>query len=185
MESGCPVPTEWEESVSEVLIGTSDIAKRINELAAILSMGYTKLNPILIVVLKGSFIFASDLSRALPFPHELEFIRASSYQGTNTTGNVRIQGLEKAKLKDRHLIVIEDIVDTGLTLRCIYRNLKDAGAASIKCCTLLEKETTRRQEFVPEVDFVAFRIPDKFVVGYGLDFDQRLRHLSFVGVYRQ
>lgn len=185
METGCTVPSQWQDDVSEVLIGSLDIAKRIKELAALLKADYETRNPILMVVLKGSVMFASDLSRALPFAHELDFIRAKSYEGVSTTGMVDIEGLNVNKLKDRHVIVIEDIIDTGLTLSYLYESLKSAGAVSIKCCALLEKETTRRHPNAPTADYMAFRIPDKFVIGYGLDYDQRFRHLPFVGVFRQ
>lgn len=171
--------------MSEMLITPSEITARLSTLAAQLSASYASLNPVLVVVLKGSFMFAADLSRALSVPHSLEFIRASSYQGTQTMGQVTVHGLENVKLAGKHVLVIEDIVDTGLTLRRLYDVLQDRGAVSVKCCAFLEKETTRRRANVPNVDFVAFRIPDKFVVGYGLDVDQRFRHLPFVGVYKQ
>lgn len=179
------MPPQWNDVVSEVLIGSTDISRRVKELAISLADHYRVLNPILMVVLKGSFMFASDLSRAIPFPHELEFIRAKSYEGTDTTGKVQIQGLEQVCLTGRHVIIIEDIVDTGLTLSHIYKLLQGEGTASIKCCTLLEKETNRRYPEIPKIDYIAFHIPDKFVVGYGLDFNQRLRHLPFVGVFQQ
>ncbi|PXF47374.1 Hypoxanthine phosphoribosyltransferase [Gracilariopsis chorda] len=185
METGGEVPAEWENSVSEVLIGSADISRRVTELGHAISAKYEGLNPLLIVVLKGSYMFASDLSRAMKTPHELEFIRAKSYNGTESCGRVRIDGLENTKLKGRHLIIIEDIVDTGLTLSRLYEHFADAGAASIKTCSFLEKETVRRKSNVPNVDFVAFHIPDKFVIGYGLDYDQQYRHLPFVGVYKQ
>ncbi|KAI0559426.1 Phosphoribosyl transferase [Gracilaria domingensis] len=185
MESGGPVPPEWVGSVSEVLIGSADIAKRVSQLGKTISSKYEGLNPLFVVVLKGSYMFASDLSRSMNIPHELEFIRASSYDGTESSGKVRINGLQNTKLYGRHVIVIEDIVDTGLTLSRLYAHFEGAGAATIKTCSFLEKETVRRKADVPTVDFVAFHIPDKFVIGYGLDYEQQYRHLPFVGVYKQ
>lgn len=185
METGGPVPPQWQDIMSDVLVGSTHISARNAELAATLASDYAGLNPVLIVVLKGAFMFATDLSRALSIPHELEFIRASSYSGTGSTGTVVIHGLEHAKLAGRHVLVVEDIVDTGLTLSHIYARLKDAGAKSVKCIALLEKDTALRLKEVPSVDYIAFRIPDKFVVGYGLDFDQRWRHIPFVGVYKK
>lgn len=185
MESGAPVPAQWDTVVSEVLIGTRPLSERIAQLGAEISADYDGLNPLLIVVLKGSYMFASDLSRGISIEHELEFIRARSYVGTESSGRVTIQGLDDVSLKGRHLIVIEDIVDTGLTLTNLYKSFEGAGATSIKTCSLLEKETTRRSSSVPRIDYVAFKIPDKFVIGYGLDVDQRFRHLPFVGVFRQ
>lgn len=185
MQSGDSVPAEWSSVVSEVLIGSAALSARISELGAEIASDYSGKNPLLIVVLKGSYMFAADLSRNIPTPHELEFIRARSYVGTASSGRVVVQGLEDVTLKTRHIIVIEDIVDTGLTLTELYRSFEGAGAASMKTCSLLEKETVRRKETVPTIDYVAFKIPDKFVVGYGLDLDQRFRHLPFVGVYKQ
>lgn len=93
--------------------------------------------------------------------------------------------MERVDLDGKHVLIIEDIVDTGLTLQGLYQRFQQEGAKSVKCCSLLEKDTKRRKKNVPKVDYVAFTIPDKFVVGYGLDFDERFRHLPFVGVYRQ
>lgn len=184
METGGLVPNVWDDAVSEVLIGTADISKRVSQLGDDLSAKYEGLNPLLIVVLKGSYMFASDLSRSMIITHELEFIRARSYNGTESSGRVRISGLENTSLAGRHVIIIEDIVDTGLTLCRLYEHFEGAGAATIRTCSFLEKETVRRKPNVPKIDFIAFRIPDKFVIGYGLDFDQRYRHLPFIGVYK-
>lgn len=185
MQTGDPVPEQWVKSISEILFGRNDIYERITTLGQEMVTEYAMLNPVLIVVLKGSFMFAADLSRALPFPHEVEFIRARSYSGTESTGTVNIQGLEQVDLAGRHVIIIEDIVDTGRTLIELYKAFQGMGAKSVKTCSFLEKETTRRQEDVPKVDYIAFKIPDKFVIGYGLDLNQQFRHLPFVGVFKQ
>lgn len=185
MEGGDEVPAEWVNDVSEVVIGPSTIGKRVLELGQEISKEYRDMNPILMVVLKGSFMFASDLSRSLSIGHTVEFIRAKSYCGTESTGQVKVEGLESVDLKGRHVLIIEDIVDTGLTLKRLYESFEGAGSASVKCCSFLEKETVRRKEGVPDIDYTAFRIADKFVVGYGLDYNQKYRHLPFVGVYKQ
>lgn len=184
MERTDAVPAAWQPDIVEVLLGANDISRRVTELGALISKEYSGLTPILLVVLKGSFMFASDLSRAISEPHELEFIRAKSYQGTCSTGQVQIQGLEAVSMRGRHVIVIEDIVDSGLTLKSLYQSLEGLGAASIKTCSFLEKETARRKEHVPKIDYIAFIIPDKFVVGYGLDVNQKYRQLPFLGVYK-
>lgn len=184
MNAGDVIPEKWRNDISEILIGSTQLSKRVSHLAQLISTDYESQNPILLVVLKGSFHFASDLSRAITVPHELEFIRAKSYQGVTTSGNVHIQHIDETKFFGRHVIVIEDIVETGLTLTQIYRSLKDAHAASIKCCSLLEKVTSNRIEGSPTVDYIAFHIPDKFVVGYGLDYDQAFRHFPFIAVYK-
>lgn len=185
MDTVSEVPPVWADDISEVLIGAKDIAKRVEELGTTIAKHYAGLNPVLVIVLKGSYMFASDLSRAMPIPHELEFIRARSYEGTESSGKVNVQGMDVVDLKGKHVIIIEDIVDTGLTLTRLYECFEGAGAASVKVCSLLEKETSRRRESVPNIDYIAFHIPDKFVIGYGLDFDQRFRHLPFVGVFKQ
>lgn len=184
METGDAVPKQWSEKVGEVLIGSAAIARRVAELGEQLSTEYQGQYPVLLVVLKGSFIFSADLSRALTIEHEIQFIRARSYEGTESSGSVSVTGIEGVDLKGRHVLVVEDIVDTGLTLMSLMEHFSKMGAASVKSCTLLQKETARRRADTPAVSFTAFTIPDKFVVGYGLDFDQRLRHLPFVGVYK-
>jgi hypoxanthine phosphoribosyltransferase len=182
METGGKVPEPWAAQVGEVLLGSTAIARRVADLGEQITHDYAGRNPVLVVVLKGSFIFAADLSRAIQTPHEVQFIRAQSYTGTESSGTVRITGLEGVDLAKRHVIVVEDIVDTGLTAMELMRGLASLGAASVTLCTLLSKETSRRKEDTPKPDYVAFSIPDKFVVGYGLDHDQKLRHLPFVGI---
>jgi hypoxanthine phosphoribosyltransferase len=185
MESGDEVPELWASEVSEVLLGSESIARRVRDLGEALTADYAGLNPILVVVLKGSFMFAGDLTRVMCTPHELAFIRAKSYVGTESSGNVAISGLDGVDLAGRHVIIVEDIVDTGLTLTKLIKSLCTLRPASVKVCTLLLKITTRRKADSPDVDYVAFTVPDKFVVGYGLDVDQRLRHLPFVGVMKE
>lgn len=176
----------WENEIDSVLLSANDLHARVQMLGKEISRFYGQLNPVLLVVLKGSFMFAADLMRAMDVRHDVEFIRCSSYVGTNSTGKVKIMGLEKTQLRNRHVLVIEDIVDTGLTLKNLVEELKSCmDVASVKVCSLLEKDTTRRTHDIPNIDWIAFQIPDKFVVGYGLDVDQRFRHLPFVGVYKQ
>lgn len=179
------VPPPWSADISEIVLSPPMISGRVKSLAHQLSADYKGLELVLVVILKGSFMFAADLSRALQIPHSLEFIRASSYKGTQSSGEVKVDGMQNVNLSGKHVLIIEDIVDTGLTLQGLYQRFQGEGAKSVKCCALLEKDTERRRQHVPKVDYVAFTIPDRFVVGYGLDFDQRFRHLPFVGVYRQ
>lgn len=185
METGDPVPPPWASSLTEVLLGTSQIASRVSEIGASLSAHYEGLNPVLLIVLKGSFIFGADLSRSLSVSHEVQFIRAKSYVGTESTGEVHVTGLEGVDISGRHVVVVEDIVDTGLTLRQIRKKLTGMGAASVESCVFLKKETDRRGKGTPDETWVAFGIEDRFVVGYGLDFDQKFRHLPFVGVMKE
>lgn len=185
METGGPVPQEWCSEIGEVLLGSTPISHRITELGVDISRDYDGKNPVLVVVLKGSFVFAADLSRALTIPHRVEFIRARSYEGDKSTGAVQVTGLEGVDLANEHVIIVEDIVDTGLTLKALTKRLADLGAASVVTCSFLMKMTSRRQTNTPDVRYAAFDIPDKFVVGYGLDYDQRYRHLPFVGVVKK
>lgn len=171
--------------IGKVILSEEAISARVKELGAELSALYRGLNPILIVVLKGSYIFGADISRNLKVSHEVEFIRCQSYSGTASTGTVKmVTGLSKnLDLTGRHVIIVEDIVDTGLTLQKISQEFKGKGVASIKTCTFVQKVTKRRLDDVPDIDYVAFELPDLFIVGYGLDIDQKFRHLPYVAVY--
>lgn len=166
--------------VGEVLLSAEAIASRVDALGAELTTAYAGLRPVLVSVLKGSYIFAADLSRVLRAEHDIEFIRARSYAGSESSGSVLITGLEEVSLQDRHVIIVEDIIDTGLTLKMLTKQMRGLGAKSVKTCSFLCKITDRRLDDTPPVDYFAFEIPDKFIVGYGLDLDQRYRHLPYV-----
>ncbi len=180
IESGTEVK---DPCIGAVLVSEKEIAERIAALGAELTAAYAGLRPILVAVLKGSYVFAADLSRAIDASHEIEFIRARSYSGTTSTGSVTISGLSEVDMRDRHVLIVEDIVDTGLTLKQISKEIRGRGAKSVKTVTFVQKRTERRMSDVPAVDYFAFELPDRFIVGYGLDVDQRLRHLPYVAVY--
>jgi hypoxanthine phosphoribosyltransferase len=160
----------------KVIITREEIAKRIAELAAEIRKDYKGENPLLIGVLKGSFIFLSDLVRAMNIPVEVEFIRLSSYGAcTETSGKIKlVQGL-KTSIKGRHVLVVEDILDRGLTVHYLLDYLSRRKPSSLKLCALFDKPSRRRVE-VP-IDYIGFTIPDAFVVGYGLDFNEKFRYL--------
>jgi len=160
----------------EVLISKEQIDKRVGELAADIRRDYADKDPLLIGALKGSFVFMSDLMRKLNIPVEVEFVRLSSYgAGTETSGKVKlVQGI-KTPLKDRHLLVVEDIVDTGLTLHFLLDYLQRRKPASVKLCALLDKPS-RRVVDVP-IDYLGFTVPNKFIVGCGIDFNEEFRYL--------
>ena len=167
----------------EVLISSEEIQQRIKQLGAEVARDYAGLNPLLIGVLKGACIFLSDLMRAADIPLGLEFMAISSYgASTRTSGEVRILKDLDVAIEGRHILVVEDIVDTGLTLSYLLANLKSRGAASVKLAALLDK-FERREKEVP-IDYLGFKIPDKFVVGYGLDFAERYRNLPFIAVVK-
>lgn len=167
----------------EVLITTEEIQKRIAEIGADIARDYAGKNPLMIGVLKGACTFLSDLMRAADIPLSIEFMAISSY-GTamRTSGEVRILKDLDVAIEGRHILVVEDIVDTGLTLNYLLANLKSRGAATVKLAALLDK-FERREKEVP-IDYLGFKIPDKFVVGYGLDFAERYRNLPYIGVVK-
>jgi hypoxanthine phosphoribosyltransferase len=167
----------------EILIPTEKIKVRISELGAEIAHDYAGRNPLLIGVLKGACLFLSDLMRAADIPLNVEFIAISSYGAEmRTSGEVRILKDLDVAIEGRHILVVEDIVDTGLTLSYLLANLKSRGAESVKLAALLDK-FERREKEVP-IDYLGFKIPDKFVVGYGLDFAERYRNLPFIAVLK-
>ena len=173
-----------EEHVDHILIDRERLQTRVAELAAEISRDYAAVDDLLLVcVLKGAVMFLSDLSRQLMVPHALDFMAISSYgASTESSGIVRILMDLETSILDRHVLIVEDIIDSGRTLDYITRNLTTRGPASLKICTLLDKKE-RRVIPIP-VDYVGFEIPDEFVIGYGLDFAELYRNLPFVGVLR-
>ena len=175
--------SEFSNPNLEQLITRDQIQQRISELGAEISRDYAGRNPLLIGVLKGACLFLSDLMRAIEVPLAVEFIAISSYgSATRTSGEVRILKDLDVPIEGRHILVVEDIVDTGLTLSYLLANLKSRGAASVKLAALLDKHQRRERE-VP-IDYLGFKIPDEFVVGYGLDFAERYRNLPFIAVLK-
>jgi len=164
------------------LIGADDIRKRVDELAAQISTDYAdKGELVLIGVLKGAFIFLADLSRRLTIPRHIEFIAVSSYQhGSVPSGAVRLVMDVRASIEGRHVLIVEDIVDTGHTLHYLINMLESRGPASVRTCALLHK--VHKTEVDVEVDYLGFTIGDEWVVGYGLDFAERDRTLPYIGV---
>ena len=175
--------SEFTNPNLEVLISTEKIEDRIRELGAEIARDYAGHNPLLIAVLKGACTFLSDLMRASDIPLGVEFIAISSYGAEmRTSGEVRILKDLDVPIEGRHILVVEDIVDTGLTLSYLLANLKSRGAASVKLAALLDKYERREKE-VP-IDYLGFKIPDRFVVGYGLDFADRYRNLPYIAVLK-
>lgn len=163
----------------EVLISASDIRGRVEQLGRRITLDYEDKDLVLIGILKGSFVFVADLARAIDAPLAVDFMAVSSYgMSTKSSGVVRIVKDLDYSLDGKHVLVVEDIVDTGLTLNYIYGHVKSRGAMSVKICSLLDK-VSRRQVAVP-VHYKGFEIPDEFVVGYGLDVEERYRNLPDV-----
>jgi hypoxanthine phosphoribosyltransferase len=160
----------------KILISRDEIAKAVDRLAREIKRDYQGKQPLLIGVLKGSFMFMADLIRQLDLPLELDFVRLSSYGAAReSSGKVRvIQGV-KTPIKGRDILVVEDIVDTGITTSFLLDYLKKKKPASLKLCALTDKPS--RHKVPVSIDYLGFTVPDKFIVGYGLDFDQRFRNL--------
>lgn len=167
-----------------VLYSRKEIAAKVKLLAQEISRDYKDKNPLVISILKGSFIFMADLIRQLDFPLEVEFVRFSSYgKGTQSSGEVKIiQGLA-CEVENRHVLVVEDIVDSGLTVKFLTDMLKEKKAASVKVCALTSKPSRRTVSV--DVDYFGFDVPDKFVVGYGLDFNQKFRNLPDICILEE
>jgi hypoxanthine phosphoribosyltransferase len=166
----------------EVLLSEEQLRRRIAEVGADITRDYAGKPLKLIGVLKGSFMFLADLARAVDLPIKLDFIGTTSYQGTKSSGVVRITNDLSRPIEGEHVLLVEDIVDTGLTMKYLLENLATRRPASVKVCALLEKPA-RAQVKIP-IDYRGFEIPDSFVVGYGLDWDGRLRNLPYIGVVR-
>jgi hypoxanthine phosphoribosyltransferase len=171
-----------EEKVG-VLFDEATLQARVRELGAQITRDYQGKDLTLLCVLKGSVFFFTDLARSVDLPLTTEFLGVSSYQGgTETTGEVRITTDVSKPLAGRHVVVVEDIIDTGLTMQFLLKNLQSRQPASVRLCTLLEKPSRARTK-VP-IDYKGFVIDDHFVVGYGLDYAERYRNLPFIGVMK-
>jgi hypoxanthine phosphoribosyltransferase len=181
--SSAQITSEFSNPNLEVLISEEQIRTRIKELGAEITRDYAGRNPLLIGVLKGACFFLSDLMRAIDTRVGIEFMAISSYgSSTRTSGEVRIMKDLDVPIEGRDILVVEDIVDTGLTLSYLLANLESRGASSVKLAALLDKFERRQKEV--KIDYLGFKIPDEFVVGYGLDFAERYRNLPFIAVLK-
>ncbi len=168
--------------VGRIVVSAEEIGARVAELGAEISKDYSGRPPLLVGVLKGAFVFMADLARAITLPLELDFMAVSSYgAATKTSGVVRIVKDLDLDLTGRHVIVVEDIVDSGLTLAYLRKSLLARGPESLAICTLLQKSGQQRTDF--DVDYVGFEIPPEFVIGYGLDVAEEYRNLPDLRVY--
>jgi hypoxanthine phosphoribosyltransferase len=158
------------------LINSKEIDSAVQRLASEIMRDYRRKNPLLIGILKGSFVFMADLVRRLDMPLELDFVRLSSYgSGTESSGKIRISGRLNLPVEGRHVIVVEDIIDTGLTTAYFLCYVKRRKPASAALCALTEKPTRRKVDV--KIDYLGFTVPDKFIVGYGIDLNQKYRNL--------
>jgi hypoxanthine phosphoribosyltransferase len=176
------MPASEDPNLGEVVVSAADLRRRIEELGAEITADYHGRPPLLVGVLKGAFVFMSDLARAVDLPVEFDFMAVSSYgSATKTSGVVRIVKDLDLDLSGRHVIVVEDIIDSGLTLNYLRRNLAARGPASLEVCALLVRDGRQKDEL--DLKYVGFVIPPAFVLGYGLDVAERYRNLPDVRVY--
>ncbi len=165
------------------LISEEQLHQKVAQIGKQVSADYQDKNLLMVSVLKGSVVFMADLMREISIPCEIDFMCVSSYgSGTKTSGVVKIIKDLDIDLKDRDLLIVEDILDSGMTLSYIKEMLKQRGTKSIKICTLLDKPERRKADITP--DYVGFTVPDEFVVGYGLDYDEKYRNLPYVGILK-
>ena len=168
-----------DEAIGEIIVQADDLQHRIRELGAEISRDYADKDLLLIGVLKGAVFFLSDLMRHISIPCEVDFMAVASYgSATDSSGVVRILKDLDAAIEGRDVLIVEDIVDSGLTLKYLLRNLGARGPASLEVCALLTKPERRKVEL--QAQYVGFEIPNKFVIGYGLDFAERYRNLPYV-----
>ena len=171
------------QDISYVLLTEEQIQSRVKELAAQLSAEYAGKNPIFVGVLKGVVMFYADFLKNFTEHCEMDFMWISSYSGTESKGMVVRQDLSK-NITGRHVVILEDIFDTGNSLQFTYEHLMSKNPASLKICTLLDKPERRREGITVTCDYTGFVIPNEFVVGYGLDFNEHFRNLPYVGVLK-
>ena len=175
--------TTFHEKDVGVLISEEALQARVKELGAQITRDYQGKELTLVCVLKGSVFFAIDLARAIDLPLTLEFLGVSSYHGgTESTGEVRITTDVSKPMAGKHLLIIEDIIDTGLTMSFLLENLQARHPASVKICSLLEKPARAKTKV--HIDYKGFVIEDKFVVGYGLDYGEKYRNVPFIGIWK-
>jgi hypoxanthine phosphoribosyltransferase len=168
--------------LERTLIDAETLRARVEELGAEITRDYAERDLVLLCLLKGGIYFTADLSRAIDLPITVEFVRARSYAGTSSSGEVKLSWIDGLDIAGRDVLIVEDIVDTGLTLVEIWNALEARGAASLAICALLYKEKRLAHPFA--VRYIGFAIEDVFVVGYGLDYDERFRNLPHIAVFQ-
>lgn len=170
--------------IEKILLSEQQIQARIQELGEILTKEYADKNPVIVGVLKGVVVFYADMIRHIQVPCQMDFMWLSSYAGTDSTGKMLVRQDVTADIEGRHVLILEDIFDTGNSLEFTVNHLKKQNPASIKICTLLDKPERRRAGVTLKADYVGFTIPNAFVVGYGLDYNEKYRNLPYVGILK-
>ena len=180
-DAGAAATTAADARIGEILVQADDLQHRVRELGAEISRDYDGRNLVLIGVLKGAVFFLSDLMRQIEIPCEVDFMAVASYgSSTDSSGVVRILKDLDLPIQDRHVVIVEDIVDSGLTLSYLLRTMRAREPASLEVCALLTKPERRKSNV--DIRYIGFEIPNRFVIGYGLDYGQRYRQLPYVAV---
>ena len=174
-----------EKDIARVLLTEEQLQTRVQELGRQIAWDYRGKNPAMVCILKGAIMFYTDLLRAMPIQLSMDFMAVSSYgKRTKSSGEVEIRKDLSTSIENRHVIIVEDIIDSGFTLTYLTRMLSARGATSIKLCTLLDKPSRRAPGITLKSDYAGFEIGDDFVVGYGLDYDEAYRNLPYIGVLK-
>lgn len=173
-----------EKDIQKVLLTQEQIQNRIRELGEELTAEYAGKKPVVVGVLKGVVIFYADMVRQIKTPCQMDFMWISSYAGTDSSGKMLVRQDVTADITGRHVLILEDIFDTGNSLNFTVEHLLSKNPASLKICTLLDKPDRRRPGITLQADYVGFTIPNEFVVGYGLDYNEQYRNLPFIGVLK-
>lgn len=172
------------QDIEKVLISEEEIQAKIRELGATLAEEYRDKNPIFLGILKGVIVFFADMIRAVPIPCEIDLIAVSSYgAGTVSSGKIKMEKDLSLDLEGRHIVILEDIIDSGRTLSYTIDYLKSKNPASLKICTLLDKPARRQVDL--EADYIGFTVPDEFLIGYGLDYAEHYRNLPYIGILKR
>ncbi len=175
--------TDMRQDIESVLLSAEELKAGIEQLGKTLTEDYCGKEPVVVGILRGVVPFYAALTQAMDVPMVQDFMSISSYHGTQTTGEIRFKKDMDVSIQGRHVLILEDIVDSGLTLKKVVEELKTRNPASIKVCTLLDKPSGRKVEFTP--DYCCFTIPDGFVVGFGLDYNDHYRNLPYVGILKK
>ena len=173
-----------ENNILKVLVSEEQIKARIKEMGEEISREYEGKDPVVLGVLKGVVVFYADMIRHITVPCQMDFMCLSSYKGTQSTGNMIVKQDMSVDVSGRHVLILEDIFDTGGSLDYTYKHLMSKNPASVKICTLLDKPERRRPGITLKPDWIGFTIPNEFVVGYGLDYNERYRNLPFIGILK-
>ena len=173
-----------EKDIKQILLTEEQIQTRIRELGEILTAEYADKNPIVVGVLKGVVVFYADMIRQIKVPCQMDFMWISSYSGTNSTGKMLVRQDLSNDIKGRHVLILEDIFDTGNSLSYTYEYLMSKEPASLKICTFLDKPERRNPNVTLKADYTGYTIPNEFVVGYGLDYNEHYRNLPYIGILK-